>query len=185
MVTLKDLKNHTKKYAGKMTREAQNSSMIQECLSKSLTEAAHQKIALNAHKYHINDKPDSLMYFKVIIGLLQKDTRAKTFALRNELLALQHKMEKLNDNIEGFNEFVVTTVKELGAWGQHSEDLLLNLFTAYKNVQDHQFITSIEVREQDYFMGKDYNPEQLMDLALDQKINAELVGSWKKQTREH
>jgi hypothetical protein len=128
-------------YFGTATRHAQNSRMMYACLQESLTEDARQKVSLESHKYRIQNEPDGLQYFKVIVGIAHLGTRATVTVIRTCLSSLDTKISDVQDNIIELNAFVKLQQAGLEARGERTDDLLFNLFMAYKACQDAKFNT--------------------------------------------
>ena len=74
-------------------------------------------------------------------------------------------MELPDDNIEIFNTHVRTLVKNLNARGEHTTDLLVNLFKGYMAAKDHRFNRYIQQKQDDYDDEGKLDPEKLMMLA--------------------
>lgn len=178
-VTLNDVRQHALTYMGSQTRNAQNSNQIYTCLSETLTPEAKNKVALETSKFVVNDESDGLLYFKVIVGLAQVDTRATVTVIRTSLSSLDTKIVELQDNIIELNQFVKTQMDGLEARGETTDDLLVNLFKAYHACGDADFITWIKSKENDYNEGRtNFTPQDLMSLA-DNKYKGQLeAGKW-------
>jgi hypothetical protein len=184
MLSLVVIKQHVMTYHGTATRHAQNSRMMFACLRESLTEEARQKVSLESHKYRINTEPDGLLYFKVIVGIAHLDTRATITVIRTRLSSLDTKMADVQDNIIELNAFVKLQQAGLEARGQKTDDLLVNLFKAYKACRDAEFLTWVKRAEDNYNEGTDITPEELMTLA-DNKYQSLLdAGTWLQQTED-
>jgi uncharacterized coiled-coil protein SlyX len=182
-VTIEDVRLHAMTYMGTMTRHAQNSNQMYACLSESLTPEAKNKVALETHKFAVNNVNDGLLYFKVIVGLAHIDTRATVTVIRTRLSSLDTKIAELQDNIIELNQFVKTQTDGLEARGETTEDLLVNLFKAYKACGDEEFLTWIRRKEDSYNEGTDITPEQLMSLADNKYKTLTESGAWMQKSK--
>ncbi len=75
-VTLTQLVDHAATYAETSTRSAQNSMMLSQCLSNSVTKEVKAKTILRSNEYYVGKSPYGAAYLKVIIREAQIDTRA-------------------------------------------------------------------------------------------------------------
>ncbi len=191
-LTMEQIHNWTISYLYGHNRHAQNSVMILECLSSTLTEGARQRVALRAADYTVplpagHPGPqlmDGLLYFKIIIMLATINTRATIITIRIRLSSLDTKIHEFDDNITSFNDYVKTQLAQLEARGQDTQDLLVNLFKAYSTVEDNKFLAYIEQRENEYNDGTDIDPVALMDLAHNKYATLVESGRWKQQTAD-
>jgi hypothetical protein len=183
-VSIEQVRVHALSYNGTPSRHAQNSDQIYVCLAASLTDEAMQRVALDANKYTIGDDCDGLLYFKVIVGLAHIDTRATVTMIRRRLCALDTKITDVQDNIVELNAFVKAQQDALTARGEKTEDLLVNLFTAYMACSDQEFLTWVKEKENQYNEGANFSPEELMTLA-DNKYNSLVEnGKWMQQSED-
>ena len=191
-LSLSQIQTWAASYLYTNSRNAQNSVMMLECLSSTLTEGARQRVALRAKDYTIDLPPfypgpplmDGLLHFKVVIMLATIDTRATITTIRMRLSSLDTKIHEMDDNINEFNDCVNTQLAQLEARGQDTQDLLVNLFKAYATVADAKFTSYIEQRENEYNDGKDIEPVALMDLARNKYATLVESGRWKEQTAD-
>jgi hypothetical protein len=86
------------------------------------------------------------------------DTRATVRHIRAKLSSLKEYLPTINYNIIEFNVYVRQLVQSLNARGEKIEDLLPNLFEAYKVAKDKDFINYIKFKENDYNEGQDVDP---------------------------
>lgn len=181
-ISLSDVRTYALTYTGTQSRHAQNSNQIYACLSESLTPEAKNKVALETSQFSINDVNDGLLYFKVIVGLAHIDTRATVTVIRTRLSSLDTKISEVQDNITDLNQYVKTQMDELGARGQRTDDLLVNLFKAYKACGDESFRLWIGTKEDLYNEGADLNPEELMSLAENKYRTLSESGHWMQKS---
>lgn len=181
-ISLAEVRTYALSYIGTQTRHAQNSNQIYACLSESLTPEAKNKVALETSQFAVNDVNDGLLYFKVIVGLAHIDTRATVTVIRTRLSSLDTKISEVQDNITDLNEFVKTQMDELGARGQRTDDLLVNLFKAYKACGDDSFRLWIGTKEDLYNEGANLSPEELMSLAENKYRTLSESGQWMQKS---
>jgi hypothetical protein len=177
-VTLENVKTHALTYVGKSNRNAQNSVQIYMCLSESLTDEAKHKVALDASKYEVNGNPDGLLFFKVIVGIAHVDTRATITVIRTRLSSLDTKMADLQDNVKELNQYVKAQQDGLTARGERTDDLLVNLFKAYRACNDEEFLNWAKRKEDSYNEGTNISPEELMSLADNKYTTLVDAGLW-------
>ena len=184
-LTYEEIKAHTNAYrGGAQSRDAQNSAQIMECLTNTLTKTAKQRIALMSSRYNINNEADGLLFFKVIVELTIVDTRATTTTIRNKLTMLPSKMDKLDDDVTKFNEYVQSLSDALNARGEKIDDLVVKLFAAYSTVSDKNFRQYIDSKENQYNEGTDFEASELMNLAKNKYETLLEAGKWKEETDE-
>jgi hypothetical protein len=179
-----NVRAHALTYNGQHVRHAQNSLQIFNCLSASLTEGGMARVFLHSEEYTVNGETDGVLFLKLIIRLSHIDTRATVTVIRTRLSSLDSKIAYLQDDIVAFNEYVRLQRVSLEARGEHTLDLLVNLFKGYKAVADNKFVAYIGTKEDSYNEGTDISENELMDLAESKyKIMLE-NGDWKTQTND-
>ena len=110
------------------------------------------------------------------------DTRATVTVIRTRLSSLDTKISELQDNIIELNQFVKTQTDGLEARGERTDDLLVNLFKAYKACGDEEFLTWIKAKEDTYNEGADITPEELMSLADNKYKTLNESGQWMQKS---
>jgi hypothetical protein len=131
----------------------------------SLTQNALAKVEVWSEDYHINGLPSGPLFLKVIIRETDIDTRATTRHIRAKLAALKDYLPTINYNIIDFNVYVQQLIIGLKRRGEFTQDLLPNLFEAYKVATDQDFVNYIKMKENDYDEGKDVTADSLMQCA--------------------
>ena len=152
--------------AGRTSRAAQDSAMIHQCLTASLSASGYAKVSLFAEEYTVNGIPDGLLFLRVIIRESHLDTNATSTQIREALTRLDDSMGQYGSDIARFNEHVKSLVLSLAARGETSSDLLVNLLKGYKACSDTEFVAYVRQKESDYEEGKPLTYQQLMSLAL-------------------
>jgi hypothetical protein len=101
------------------------------------------------------------------------------------LSSLDHKIANVQDNIVELNLFVKVQQDALTARGEQTEDLLVNLFTAYMTWNDTEFLAWPRSKEDKYNKDKiTLSPEELMTLA-DNKYNSLVEsGKWMQASED-
>ena len=159
-----------KSYLGQPVRPAQDSYILYQCLLNSLSKEAKIKIQVWESEYIImNDAgtyvPSGNLLLKVIIRESHLDTNATTQSIRMKLSNLDVYINTINNDITKFNGYVKGLVLSLSARGHRTEDLLSNLFKGYLAVSDKVFVKYIAGKMEKYEEGKEFSPDQLMQLA--------------------
>ena len=136
--------------------------MLASCLLGSLTKDAINTVTNYEDEYVINKIPYGPLLLKVIIRESHIDTRFTSRAIRINLRELDQYMPRVNCDIKKFNSYVTGLINDLNARGESSNDLLMNLFEAYKVVDDDEFNRFILIKEQEYDDGQDITVQTLM-----------------------
>ena len=155
-------------YVNEQTRLAQNSFMSYHFLNKSLSSSARKRLALREDEYTIRNIPSGAAYLKMIVSTTHTEGNSSARHLREELgtKALTEHLTELSGQIDTFNDHVRSLETSLSALGQSSNDLLTNLFTAYKAAPCANFQKWLERRCEEHDDGTvDYNSASLMMLA--------------------
>ena len=180
-----NIRSFAETYNGKGGRQEQNSAQMYTCLSKSLTEAAKTRLQSQSAAYRIGPEElaDGPCYLRLIIQKCTTDSRATVATIRNALSNLPSLMTKTEWNIEEFNQQVRVLRNTLLQRGEDSSDLLVNLFAAYRSVQDRDFHHYMRMQHNLYIDGaKDFEVDQLMEVAANKYKMIVEEGSWKSPT---
>jgi hypothetical protein len=95
------------------------------------------------------------------------DTRATSSFFRENLTSLDSYITTIDSNIELFNQYVNINRAGLQARGESTDDLVINLFKAYLNVADQNFVEYMKKKKDDYDEGTTIlEPGTLMTHAL-------------------
>jgi hypothetical protein len=137
------------------------------CIKESLSEAGKLKILSEANKWKANGVESGPMLFKYIMQKAVVDTRATSSFFRENLTSLDSYITTIDSNIELFNQYVHVNQDGLRARGETTDDLVINLFKAYLNVADQNFVEYIKTKKNAYDEGTtNLEPETLMTFAL-------------------
>ena len=183
-ITLKHLTEHVKTYISSPTRQAQNSFALYHCLINSLSQKGKAKITLYRNEYIINTRPSGALLLKVIIRESRMDTRATVRHIRAKLSSLPAYIASINYDIPAFNRYVLDLLEQLNARGETTHDLLANLFTTYKSVNDADFVFFIKHRSMAYDRGEEITEHTLMQEAQIQYQTQIGDGTWCHPTKE-
>jgi hypothetical protein len=173
--------------AGANGRKAQNAVQLFQFLVDSLTEDAKKKLFTRPSEYQITSAlapagtppmVDGPLFLKHIVSESHIDTNATINTIRTRLLNLPRAMEEFNSDIEKFNHYVEQQVIALAARGETTQDLLVNLFQAYRVAKDKEFRDYIKSKERAFNEGTSISPEVLMQLALNEYKRASEANSW-------
>lgn len=164
-ISLDQIRAHAEIYINARSRAAQESMLLYECLMNSLSKAGINKVSVWENDYTVNGLPSGPMLLKVILRESHIDTRATVRHIRAKLSKMSSYLPTINNDIPAFNRYVMDLMDDLHARGETTEDLLANLFEAYKSVNDKDFVAFIKRKEEDFDMGADIDTHQLMHLA--------------------
>jgi hypothetical protein len=159
-ITAAQVRQAAMDYQSQNDRRAQNSNMLYNCLSKSITTDIHTKVTTNTARYDLpiptgpnpDDPPeyryDGVCFLKAIIDETYTNTLNNAAVARSNLTNLATYMKALPEsNITEFNAYVKRNTQELAAANETTNDLLVNLFNGYRECKDKRFrdwITRIE-----------------------------------------
>ncbi|KAL3909982.1 MAG: hypothetical protein SGARI_002341 [Bacillariaceae sp.] len=94
------------------------------------------------------------------------DTNATTSTIRDQLIELHAYLAQVGFDIAKMNQHAQMLLEGLRARGETTNDLMNNLFKAYKTVKDDEFLTYIKAKESDWHEGElQLTAEKLMLLA--------------------
>jgi hypothetical protein len=146
-VTLDQVRNHANAYCAinNQTRNNQNSLMLYMFLSNSLDTTAHNAMDINPEKYRINGLNEGALFLKEIITKAYVDTNATVDTIRKSISKLDDKIKEMKFDIKLFNTYVKTQVNALLAHGIECTELITNLFSAYKEVPDDEFLHHVQM----------------------------------------
>jgi hypothetical protein len=184
-IPIADMKTQVTTYIAQPNRNAQNSFMMFECLSKSLTVEALNSVLTEVTDYTVNDIPSGPLFLKVIIRKAYIDTRATTAHVRTSLSCLDSYILTINCDIKLFHDYVRGLRNDLAARGEVTNDLMFNLFKGYNSVTDIEFKQYIKQKKSAYEDGTlDLEEDQLMMVAENKFDALVQAGDWNQPTRE-
>ena len=77
-------------------------------------------------------------------------TRATSTNLRENITNLDTYISTVNSNIGNFNQYVKVNVDGLKERGEHTDDLMINLFNAYKVTPNGKFVRYKKTKRDKY-----------------------------------
>jgi hypothetical protein len=172
----------------KNNRATQESFQLWNCLMVSITKEARDKVTVRKTEYTIDGECCGILLLKIIISKASVDTNASMAAVRMQLATLDRYIKTVDYDIGVFNHHVETLLARLVSRHQSTHDLLVNLFIAYKTVDDQEFHRYINQKESDYEESTQANvltPEKLMSMAFEKfTILKEVKKTWREMTAE-
>lgn len=183
--SLQHLKAFASTYVSTPTRAAQDSIMLYECMWNSLSKIGKAKVWVWKEDFHLNAIPTGILLLKVIIREAHIDTNATVRHLREKISSLDDFIATIGHDVEKFNAHVINIVNGLKARGHTSQDVLANLFKAYKSIPDKEFVRYIKEKEDSYDDGTDITAEALMLRAADKYKRMVEANEWKAPSPEH
>jgi hypothetical protein len=133
----------------------------------SLSKIGKAKVWVWKEDFHLNAIPTGILLLKVIIREAHIYTNATVRHLREKISSLDAFISTIGHDVEKFNAHVINIVNGLKARGHNSQDVLANLFKAYKFIPDKEFVRYIKEKEGSYDDGTDTTAEALMLRAAD------------------
>ena len=182
-VTIEQVRQHVLLYSGVQNRAAQDCVQVFNCVMKSLTHEAINKIKHKQNEYTINGTPSGVMLIKLIVKEAHIDTNATLTRIRNEISNLDEYMIKIEYDVSKFNLHVQELMSQLSSRGAESNELLNNLFKAYSVCNDENFVRYIESRQNNYDDGADITAQELMDSANNKYQVRVDNGEWNSPSR--
>jgi hypothetical protein len=96
-------------------------------------------IDLEPDQYTINGEAEGLWLLKHIFSKAHVDMNATVGSLRNQISSLDTKIIELRSDVNAFHQYTLKVEHSLAAHGERCDELMPNLFKAYKKVQDEEF----------------------------------------------
>ena len=160
--TLDQIRDIVKIYINTPPRVAQDSAQLYHCLLNSLSTKGLSKMLICDSEYTVNGTPSGTLFLKVLIRESHIDTNATTRHIREKLGSLYEYLASVGYDIVKMNDYTKGLLLSLKARGETTEDLIANLFKAYKLVPDKNFARYIQAKEDEYDKGGIKDSEQLM-----------------------
>jgi hypothetical protein len=128
-----------------------------------------------------NKKCSAILFLHTIIEYCSIQTNATTSAIRTRLASLNEYIVKIDCDIDKFNAYVEENMAGLSSRGEETKDLLVNLWKAYKSVDDKTFSAFMTRQCEDYEMSNiTLTPKELMNTALNKYKLLKESGEWKE-----
>ena len=156
-----------KSYIHQPTRSAQDTNHMYHCVLNSLSKEGKFKVTIFKKDYWIGDKPSGNLLFKVLIRESYLDTNATKSGIRSKLANIQNYLPTVGNEISLLNMYIKNQVYLLRYGGEHTRDLLMNLFKAYTISSYKAFVRYIEKKLEAWEYGVlVVSPDQLMLWAI-------------------
>jgi hypothetical protein len=173
-----NIRDHTITYHTRQTRQAQNGVQMGQCLINSMTEAGKLKIMKESDAHYVDGILSGPLLLKLILKKAIIDSRTTSANLREQLTTLDSYMASVDCNVELFNQHVKEVVAGLRARGESTDELVVNLFKAYRVVGDSEFSRYMKNKRDAYDDGEDVQPDPLMSVALAKSQSLIESGVW-------
>lgn len=164
-ITLQQVRDHCATFVNQESRRSQHSYQMYECLVNSLTDVARVKIAPDSDQYTVNGVRCGPLLYKYMMAKATIDTRATLSFIRENISNLNTYITTVSSNITTFNEYVKRQQLSLAARGGVTHDLMTNLWKAYLNVSDRDFVEFIKRKKDAYDEGENITADSLMLMA--------------------
>jgi hypothetical protein len=164
-ISLEQVREHCLTYIDHESRAAQDSRQLYVCLTNSLSKKGRDRLRVWKSDYMIHDEPSGPLFLKVLIRESHIDTRATVRHLRAKIASMGKHFATIKYDVTEFNRHVRDLMDQLASRGEQSEDLLANLFEAYRSAPDKRFVQYIEMKINAYDEGEDIQALELMQLA--------------------
>jgi hypothetical protein len=107
-----------------------------QCLLNSMNKAGKIKIMKDSDAYYVDGILPGPLLLKLILKKGIIDSLATSANLREQLTTLYSYMVLVDYNVELFNQHVKEVVTGLRARGESTDELVVNLFKAYRVLGD-------------------------------------------------
>ena len=183
-ISLNQVREYCLTYIDEENRAAQDSRQLYVCLTNSLSKKGKDRLRVWKSDYTIRDEPSGPLFLKVLIRESHIDTRATVRHLRAKIASMSTHFTNIKCNVTDFNRHVRDLMDQLASRGEQSEDLLANLFEAYRSAPDRRFVQYIEMKINAYDEGQDILPLDLMQLAQNKYKVLVNEKKWAAPTKE-
>jgi len=183
-VTLEQIRVHATSYVMNRGRGAQDSMQLYQCLMNSISKEARARVMVWKKDYYIGELPSGSALLKVIIRESHIDTRATVRHIRGKLSSMDQYLPTIGYDIIKFNTYVKDLIDSLNARGETTQDLLANVFKAYKVASDKTFVEYIRKKEDEYDEGADIDVDHLMLQAGNKYKTMVQQGTWAAPSAE-
>jgi hypothetical protein len=143
-----------------------------------MTKAGKLKITKESDAYCVGCIFSGPLLLKLILNKEIIDSQATSANLREQLTTLDSYMALADCNVELFNQHVKEVVAGLRARGESTDELVVNLFKAYRVVGDSEFSRYMKNKRDAYDDGEYVQPDPLMPVALAKSQSLIESGVW-------
>jgi hypothetical protein len=182
---------HATAYMTARHQTTQNAAMLYHFLFVSLTLEARNEVNVDPISLTVMIIKDVLCFLRIIITKAQLDTIGTLETWCSNLGELPVRLVDLSGNIIAFHQHVNTLTNALDSYGQTYPELIINLFKAYKQIEDREFSTYIMVTRIGYNANPNaYQSRNLMEGVKNNYKLAVEAGTWspnlaKKQIKQN
>jgi hypothetical protein len=166
-------------------RNSQNSKILHTMLMESLSTTGMQCVQVWKDQYSLHGLDSGGCLLKVIIRESYLDSNATVNTLRTNLSNLDKYIQDNGSDLVAFNAYVQSQLDGLSARGETTNDLIINLFKAYKVINDlpfKQYITHIKDNHDDG--TKIYTEHELMQKTVTFYKKAIQDKEWEEPSEE-
>jgi hypothetical protein len=156
----------------------QQDFMLFNCLMNTISLEAKARIQVKERQYVRGNRRHGLSLLKTILTESHLDSNATVNAIRQSISELSSYILQIDCDITKFNDYVSRLEQSLAARNETSQDLLVNIFKAYKAVRDQDFVKYIEQKESDYEDGSTLSHKSLMTMAENKFKNLVQKKKW-------
>jgi hypothetical protein len=171
-ITMNEVKTAAELYQPLLDRQCQNSTMMFQCIMDSITPEVFAKVSTSPERYRITipaapaqgNQParpaeivnDGPFFLKAIIDNNYAYTATNVVLARRNLANLRDHIKIIPEfNIITFHLYAKEQLQELEAANETTNDLLVNLFSAYREVTDRQFRGYVQPIQDRHYDGKE------------------------------
>ena len=185
-ITLEQVRDYDKLYMLNPERRAQDNMQLYECLMNSLSNEANHIMALRNEDFQVQGRSSGTLLLKAITAESRIDTFATSNMVRTKLGRLSEHILTIEDNnIIVFNRHVKSLVEILQSRKEKSDDLMTNLFNAYINVKDKEFVRFMMDKQARFEEGTaNYDVNQIMNSAANRYKILKERELWNKASAE-
>jgi hypothetical protein len=128
--------------------------------------------------YYVDGILSGPLLLKLILKKAIIDSRATSANLQEQLTTLDSYMVSVDCNVELLNQHVKEVVAGLRAMGESTDELVVNLFKAYRVVGGSEFSRYMKNKRDAYDDGEDVQPDPLISVALAKSQSLIESGVW-------
>jgi hypothetical protein len=161
-VTIAQVNDHVATYANRDSRALQDSANLFLCIMNSLSEKGKAKVRTWKHEYTCHGHLSGVLLLKVVIRQSCVDTNAATRHIRFKFARLKQTFAKMDHDVHKLNQYVRIWMDALSARGGTTDDLLDQLFKAYKTSPDLDLVTYVATQRNRHDDGEDITVSGLM-----------------------
>jgi hypothetical protein len=188
-MNLEYLQQYEATYIHLPTRRAQDTKLLYDLQMNSLTKKGKERIAIWRSQFTITvggvPYLSGICLFKVIVRESHLDSTATAMSIRTNLINLDEWVKKNTTDITLINSRVRHLLDSLAARGEQTLDLTVNLFKAYEQVNDKEFLSYISSLKNTHQDGRQpLTDNALMNFAANFYKNRLSLNQWEQPTEE-